>query len=77
MNRLRRTSAVDATSLGSWTGGAHVRSVHAREPLDLRFMIYDLRFESDAFGGMLLSAFISVHRWFHRSSFAFVQQLKR
>ncbi len=42
MNRLRRTSEVDATWLGCWTGGRYVRSVYAPEPPDLRFMIYDL-----------------------------------
>jgi hypothetical protein len=41
MNRLRRTSAVDATWLGCWTGGGSVRSVHAPEP-PFGFMIYDL-----------------------------------
>jgi hypothetical protein len=32
MNRLRRTSQVHATWLGCWTGGGHMRSVHAPEP---------------------------------------------
>jgi len=32
MNRLRRTSQVDATWLGCWTGGGYVRSVYAPEP---------------------------------------------
>ena len=32
MNRLRRTSQVDAPWLGCWTGGGYVRSVHAPEP---------------------------------------------
>jgi hypothetical protein len=29
MNRLRRTSQVDATLLGCWTGSGYVRSVYA------------------------------------------------
>jgi hypothetical protein len=32
MNRLRRTSAVDATLLGCGSGGGNVRSVYAPEP---------------------------------------------
>ncbi len=48
MDRLRRTSQVHATPLGSWTGGAHVRSVYAPEPLDLRFMIWVGRLWRDA-----------------------------
>ena len=32
MTRLRRTPEVDATLLGCWTGGGHVRSVYAPEP---------------------------------------------
>jgi len=32
MNRLQRTSEVDATLLGCWTGGGYVRSVYAPEP---------------------------------------------
>jgi hypothetical protein len=32
MNRLRRTSQMHATLLGSWTGGGHVRTVYAPEP---------------------------------------------
>ena len=32
MNRLWRTSEVDATWLGDWTGGGYVRGVYAPEP---------------------------------------------
>jgi hypothetical protein len=32
MNRLRRTSQVDAPLLACWTGGGCVRNVHAPEP---------------------------------------------
>ncbi len=41
MNRLRRTSQVHATLLGSRSDGEHVRSVYVPEP-PFGFMIYDL-----------------------------------
>jgi hypothetical protein len=60
MNRLRRTSQVHATWLACWTGGGHVRGVHAPEP-PFGFTIYDLRFMIWV-GRLRRDALIRVHR---------------